>query len=112
MAGSSGEPHPVSDIPVRGGVKIEGSSFSCKIPVSNEGKGGVYYVTVWASLGKNTKPIPISRRVIVGNLALAGANASESVSGQVDGTSDTQQPTQTDKHKHKKKKSPNSQDQT
>jgi uncharacterized protein YkwD len=65
MSGGMGEPKPVSDIPIHGGMKLEGSTFSGKIPLSKEGKEGIYYVTVWASTGKYTKPIPISRQAII-----------------------------------------------
>ena len=61
----SGEPKPASDIPVHGGMKMEGSTFSGKITLNKEGKEGIYYVTVWASNGKYTKPIPISRQAII-----------------------------------------------
>lgn len=65
MSGSNAEPRPVSDIPVHGGVKCEGAVFSAKIPISNESKSGIYYITVWASLGKYSKPFPVSRRAIL-----------------------------------------------
>lgn len=64
VAGSPGEPRPVSDIPVKGGVKIDGAAFSVKVPLNNENKEGLYYITVWGTLGKGQKSIPISRRVI------------------------------------------------
>ncbi|MBX9942279.1 MAG: hypothetical protein K2Y32_23660 [Candidatus Obscuribacterales bacterium] len=65
VAGSPGEPRPVSDIPVKGGVKLDGASFNVKLPLNNENKEGLYYVTVWGTLGKGQKSIPISRRVIL-----------------------------------------------
>jgi hypothetical protein len=65
MSGSMQEPKPMSDIPVRGGVKTDGSNFSAHIPVSKEGKNGIYYVTVWASGGRGGKLIPISRRAYI-----------------------------------------------
>ncbi len=59
------EPKPMSDIPLHGGVKIDGNSFKGKVTMSNAGKPGIYYVTVWATLGKSPKQIPISRRAFV-----------------------------------------------
>jgi hypothetical protein len=60
----SGEHKPASEIPVKGGVKLEGAVFETKVPLSNEGKDGLYYLTVWGSEGQGGKPVPISRRVI------------------------------------------------
>lgn len=68
MSGGVGEPKPASDIPVRGRIKVEGSTFYGKIPISNNGKEGLYYVTVWASLGDGMKLTPISRRTVVAKL--------------------------------------------
>jgi uncharacterized protein YkwD len=64
-SGALSEPKPLSDIPVHGGVKVDGSNFSAKLPMSNSGKEGVYYVTVWASSGRSGKAIPISRRAFI-----------------------------------------------
>jgi len=60
-----GEPHAVSEIPVHGGIKLDGNVFHGDVPVSNSGKLGMYYVTVWASREETNKPIPISRRIIM-----------------------------------------------
>lgn len=60
----SGEHKPASEIPVKGGVKVEGNVFETKVPLSNENKDGLYYLTVWGSEGPGAKPVPISRRVI------------------------------------------------
>lgn len=66
MAGPGGsEMKPQSDIPVKGGVKIHGSSFKAHIPLDNESQEGLYYVTVWASLGDGTRAFPVSRRAIL-----------------------------------------------
>lgn len=43
---------------------IDGAAFSVKVPLNNENKEGLYYITVWGTLGKGQKSIPISRRVI------------------------------------------------
>lgn len=64
VSGGQGEHKPASEIPVKGGVKLEGAVFETKIPLSNEGKDGLYYLTVWGSEGQGAKPVPISRRVI------------------------------------------------
>jgi hypothetical protein len=83
MSGGMGgaDPKPVSDIPVKGGVHVDGNVFSAKVPINHEGKEGLYYVTVWASVSKYGKPIPISRRAI---LATTTPETSESVSAQVE----------------------------
>lgn len=65
MAGPDpGEPKPQSDIPIRGGVKVSGSTFSGKVVINNDSKEGLYYVTVWATLGEGARPFAISRRTI------------------------------------------------
>jgi uncharacterized protein YkwD len=63
--GATDDMKPVSEIPVRGGIKLEGSIFNGKIPISNDGKAGLYYITVWASTQSNIKPVAISRRVVI-----------------------------------------------
>ena len=68
MSGSVGEPKPVSDIPVRGGVKVVGQYFSAKVPLNHDAKEGLYYITIWASIDKYSKPIAISRRAILASL--------------------------------------------
>jgi hypothetical protein len=66
VAGSSGgDARPISDIPVKGGIKVDGGEFSGKIVLSNQNKPGFYYVTVWASVAKGQKVVPISRRVVL-----------------------------------------------
>lgn len=59
----TGTPKQVSEIPVRGGVKTDGANFTHKLNLSNQGKEGIYYVTVWASNGDQI--LPISRRAII-----------------------------------------------
>ena len=100
----SGEPKPVSDIPIKGGMHVEGNYFSGKIPINHEGKEGLYYVTVWATITKYGKPIPISRRAILASGTLE--NDSESVSAKQvnNGTSDHDAKK---KNKHKKQEGPN-----
>ncbi len=63
--GISDSPKPMSDIPMHGGLKIEGNTFSGRIPLSNANKPGIYYVTVWAVSGNSNKLIPINRRAFV-----------------------------------------------
>ena len=62
-------PKPVSEIPVKGGVKSDGSSFSHRLTLSNQGKEGIYYLTVWASSGNGTEILPVSRRAIIATKA-------------------------------------------
>jgi len=80
MSGSMGgsEPKAVSDIPVHSGMHSDGSGFNGRIPINNNGKEGIYYVTVWASLGKGTKSFPISRRAII------AAGTAEDVQGKLE----------------------------
>jgi len=81
-SGAFTEPKPLSDIPVHGGVKVDGSSFSTKLPMSNGGKEGVYYITVWASSGRSGKAIPVSRRAfIVDSSSSAHYSAHDSAHG-------------------------------
>jgi uncharacterized protein YkwD len=74
MSGGPGaEARPVSDIPVKGGVKVEGASFEAKIPLSNANKEGLYYITIYGSLGSHSQQsVPVSRRVVVAHLAAKG----------------------------------------
>ncbi|RTL36362.1 MAG: CAP domain-containing protein [Candidatus Melainabacteria bacterium] len=67
MSGGVGnsDPKPVSDIPIHGGVKVEGLTFNGKVPINKDGKEGIYYVTIWGTLSKTGKPVPISRRAIL-----------------------------------------------
>jgi uncharacterized protein YkwD len=78
-SGSISEPKPLSDIPVHGGVRIDGANFSTKIPFSNIGKDGIYYLTIWASSSSGGKAIPISRRAFV---LTAAPGSHEATSGK------------------------------
>lgn len=86
VSGSPGEHKPESEIPVRGGVKVEGSVFHTKLPVSNEDKEGIYYLTVWAyrddarysGTEKQFKSIPVSRRAVLATNTRESHNQSES----------------------------------
>jgi len=85
MSGDLGgsDPQPVSDIPVKGGVKIEGSVFTGKVPVTNENKEGLYYITVWAVTdGGAGKSVPISRRVVHATFAQGAETSSNDASSQ------------------------------
>lgn len=57
------ENRPISDIPMHGGVKVEGNRFFARLPLSNSSKPGIYYITVWAN--SNTRMFPVSRRAFV-----------------------------------------------
>ncbi len=65
MAPISSEPKPAADVPVHGGIKVQGSIFAGTIPVSHQAKEGIYYVTVWATNSDLGHPIPISRRALL-----------------------------------------------
>ncbi len=71
MSGNpGGEPKPVSDIPVKGGVKVDGAAFDAKIPISNANKEGLYYITIYGSLGSHAQQsVAISRRVVLARVA-------------------------------------------
>lgn len=82
MAGPNPEPKPQSDIPVKGSVHVDGQSFDVRIPLSNDSKEGLYYITVWANQGEGTRPVPVSRRtlhVTADETRLAKANTKEVV---------------------------------
>jgi uncharacterized protein YkwD len=61
----SGEPKAAADVPVHGGIKLQGSTFSGSVPVSHQGKEGLYYLTIWAAASEMGHPVPISRRTII-----------------------------------------------
>jgi len=77
--GGSGEPKAAQDVPVHGGMKVEGSTFQGSVPVNNEGKPGLYYVTVWATTTASGRPVPVSRRIII---AREASKEEESKDGQ------------------------------
>jgi hypothetical protein len=64
MSPTNTEPKAAADVPVKGGIKVTGSMFSGTVPVSHQGKEGLYYLTVWAATGDSSHPVPISRRTI------------------------------------------------
>lgn len=98
----SGDPKPVSDVPIHGGVKVEGLTFNGRVPINKEGKEGIYYVTIWGSLSKTGKPVPISRRAIIAK------HVDEDVSARIepknDDGADNGKDDTTGKEKHKKQK--------
>ena len=125
MSGSNAEPKPASDIPIKGGIKVDGNAFEGRIAINHEGKEGIYYITVWASLTKYGKPIAISRRAIVatatgssGNVANNGSARNISSGNQVDTenvsaqvvdentTPATSSKPSKSKHKHKQSQTP------
>lgn len=81
MSGSMGsaDPKPASDIPTHSGIHVDSSgTFNGRIPINNAGKEGTYYVTVWASLGKGSKSVPVSRR------AITASGTAEDVQGKLE----------------------------
>jgi uncharacterized protein YkwD len=93
----SGDPKPVSDIPIHGGVKVEGLTFNGKVPLNKDGKEGIYYVTIWGTTSKLTKSVPISRRAILAK------HVDEDVSARIE-TPGEETPPKLKKEKHKKSK--------
>ncbi len=69
IAGASAnvKPKALSDIPIKGGVKVSGNSFEHKVEISKDKKEGIYYITVWVQAGSDatSPPIAISRRAII-----------------------------------------------
>lgn len=67
IAASAGvpKPKPVSEIPVKGGVKTDGVTFNHKVSLNNDSKEGIYYLTVWGSVGTEPEIVPLSRRAII-----------------------------------------------
>jgi len=61
----SSTPKAVSEIPVKGGVKTDGSNFTRSLTLSNQGKEGIYYVTVWATPSMGEESVAVSRRAII-----------------------------------------------
>lgn len=59
------EAKPQSDIPVHGGIKVHGNSFSGHVPLNNDSQEGLYYLTVWGTLGDGARPVAISRRIVI-----------------------------------------------
>ncbi len=64
MSPTNTEPKAAADVPVKGGIKINGAMFSGVVPLSHQGKEGLYYLTIWAATGDLSHPVPISRRTI------------------------------------------------
>lgn len=110
MSGGVGtsDPKPVSDIPIHGGVKVEGLTFNGKVPINKDGKEGIYYVTIWGTLSKMGKPVPISRRAILAKhvdedvSAKIETPADEATSDKKDDSDDKEQKKK-EKHNHKHK---------
>ncbi len=80
IAISAGAPavKPVSEIPVRGGVKTDGVNFSHKVPLDDNGRPGIYYITVWAQVGTSTDPVAVSRRAIIAHRPASDTGIGES----------------------------------
>lgn len=78
------KPKAVSDIPIKGGVHVDGAAFSHKVQVSKENKDGIYYVTIWANTDADPTPFAISRRAILAH----GTGGDDSGGEQVGGGGD------------------------
>ncbi|MCA9801448.1 MAG: hypothetical protein KC777_05650, partial [Cyanobacteria bacterium HKST-UBA02] len=59
------EAKPQSDIPIHGGIKVHGNSFTGHVPLNNDSQEGLYYLTVWGTLGDGARPVAISRRIVI-----------------------------------------------
>lgn len=64
-SGANIKPKALSDIPIKGGVKISGNAFEHKAVISKDNKEGIYYITVWVQADSDPTPIAISRRAII-----------------------------------------------
>lgn len=106
-------PKPVSEIPVRGGVKTDGSNFTHHLPLNNQGKEGIYYVTVWATTGSGNEMLPVSRRAIIARKEqpIGGADNLNKAAETGSTSSDDDQPKRKEKKSKKKKKDNDPQDQ-
>ncbi len=71
-------PKPVSEIPMKGGVKLSGDSFTHRLTLSNQSKEGIYYLTIWASSGAGTEILPVSRRAIIARNHDSGSDSKDS----------------------------------
>lgn len=103
IAVSAGAPaiKPVSEIPVKGGVKSDGINFSHKVPLDDNGKEGIYYITVWARNDDAAEPIAISRRAII---AHKSSGTQEGVASDEDLAVVAGQPAASDKNPEKPEK--------
>lgn len=106
-------PKPVSEIPVKGGVKTDGNAFTHRVTLNNQGKEGIYYLTVWAQSASNPNEIlPVSRRAIVAKKSVvgsstesdAGTEASKDPSSAVKSNSESQSDEEFDKKERKARK--------
>ncbi len=82
-----GRKPPISNVPIRAGIKVHGLCFFGDIPCSDGQKSGLCYLTVWATKGHDySSSVPISRRAIMVTAQPAGAASNASASkGAVDG---------------------------
>lgn len=76
IAASAGVPKPkaVSEIPIKGGVKTDGTNFNHKVTLNNDDKEGIYYLTVWGIVGSEPEVVPLSRRAIIARKASSDAD--------------------------------------
>jgi hypothetical protein len=75
-------PKAVSEIPVKGGVKTDGVNFSRTLTLSNQGKEGIYYVTVWANSGVGDESVAVSRRTILAHKGHSSVDSGEGKEAQ------------------------------
>lgn len=106
IAVSAGAPavKPESEIPIKGGVKTDGVNFSHRIPLDDNGRPGIYYITVWAQVGSSTEPVAVSRRAIIAHRPGSDIAPSES-SSDADSTAPAEKETKQGKNKKRKKSS-------
>lgn len=77
-SGGNMKPKAVSEIPIRGGVKVDGNRFEHHTPVATkDNKEGIYYITVWASTDDTSAPIPVSRRAVLATAAVETVQSDE-----------------------------------
>jgi uncharacterized protein YkwD len=77
-AGGTARPKPISEIPVRGGVHVDGPAFEHTVALSKDNKEGIYYITVWAQSEADQQPFAVSRRAVMAR----GGNTAESQQGK------------------------------
>lgn len=90
-------PKALSEIPIRGGVKVDGAAFSHKFPISKDDKEGIYYVTIWANSDADPMPFAISRRAIVAKPSADGKKNDLRVSERSDDGNQSSPPAQANK---------------
>lgn len=106
IAVSAGAPavKPVSEIPIKGGVKTDGVNFAHRVPLDDNGRPGIYYITVWAQIGNSTDPVAVSRRAVIAHRpGTDGSGAALTTSDDPDNTNTDDAPVSGRKGNRKKK---------